>query len=216
LKLHLGCGQNYLDGYTNIDYPSSEHTVQDRFVADRLEDITELRFDSSTIYEVRLHHVFEHFRRSQAAAMIACWNSWLVDGGKLHIEVPDLGAASQVIFNPFSCRKAKAVAERHLFGSQEAKWAIHYEAYDKSLMGLLLNIFGFEIINVRRTIWKGTHNLHVIGKKVKSIPTSDNAIILGREYLKNFLVDQSDGEMKMIDIWMDVFQQQLNSGWAEK
>jgi hypothetical protein len=76
MKLHLGCGQVYLKGYVNIDYPSSEHTVQHKSVADRLTDISQLTFPTSSVEEVRLHHVFEHFRRPQISARVACWNGW--------------------------------------------------------------------------------------------------------------------------------------------
>lgn len=62
LKLHLGCGEVYLDGYRNIDYPPSEHTVQTQTKVDEYADILrELVYPRASIEEVRLHHVFEHF-----------------------------------------------------------------------------------------------------------------------------------------------------------
>ncbi len=65
MKLHLGCGQKYLDGYINIDYPlTSEHSVQQNSVADELANLMELRYKPGTIDEIRLHHVFEHFSQS--------------------------------------------------------------------------------------------------------------------------------------------------------
>jgi predicted SAM-dependent methyltransferase len=65
-KLHLGCGQRHLEGYINIDFPASEHSVQDKSVADIQADITQLSYPASSIDEVRLHHVFEHFPRPVA------------------------------------------------------------------------------------------------------------------------------------------------------
>src|SRR3990172_7747840 len=63
IRLHLGCGENYFNGYINIDYPSSEHTVQERAAADIFGDITTLVFPSQSIDEIRSHHTFEHFNR---------------------------------------------------------------------------------------------------------------------------------------------------------
>ena len=34
IRLHLGCGENHLDGYVNIDFPQSSHSVQENSGAD--------------------------------------------------------------------------------------------------------------------------------------------------------------------------------------
>lgn len=216
LKLHLGCGQTYLDGYVNIDWPSSEHTVQTKSVADRLEDITELRYGRNTVHEIRLHHVFEHFRRPQVAAMAACWNTWLVSGGTLHIEVPDLGRIARVFANPFSSLKTRAVAERHLFGSHEAAWAAHFEGYDEHILRKLLGTFGFEVTKVVRKTWRGTHNIHVFSRKSEDLPTREEAYLAGETYLKRFLVDRTPGELEMLQVWMSAFESQLLAGWPQE
>ena len=214
LKLHLGCGESYLDGYVNIDFPSEEHTVQSKSVADKFENITQLKFKQDSIEEVRLHHVFEHFQKWQASAMLASWNLWLVKGGVVRIEVPDLCALSRVFLNPFANSRVKAVAERHLFGSQEASWAVHYEGYDLQLLDLLLRQFGFKIFKVKKTKWRGTYNLDVSAKKTFSIESKNHAIELAESYLRNFTVDDTDGELKMLDIWLEGFKNQLSQGWS--
>ena len=214
MKLHLGCGQVYLKGYVNIDYPSSEHTVQHQSVADRLADISQLTFPLSSVEEVRLHHVFEHFRRPQISAMVACWNSWMVNDGVLHIEVPDLGRIARVFANPFSSIEARAVAERHLFGSHEAAWAAHYEGYDEKLMNFLLSTFGFQVTKIKRWRWRGTHNIHVFAKKVAPLESKEAATVAGKKFLSAFMVDKTPGELEMLNVWMEGFNKQLLSGWA--
>jgi predicted SAM-dependent methyltransferase len=210
LKLHLGCGENYLDGYVNIDFSIDEHTVQTKSVADKYEDITKLRFRNNSVDEVRLHHVFEHFQRWQAAAMLASWNNWLTRDGVVRIEVPDLSALSKVFLNPFSSLRAKAVAERHLFGSQEAIWAIHYEAYDLKLLKLLVSHFGFEIFKIKKTRWHGTYNLDISARKIKSFKSRDETLETAKKYLSNFLVDNTDGELRVLEIWLSKFELQLS------
>lgn len=214
MKLHLGCGQVYLEGYVNIDYPLDEHTVQRESVADKLADISRLVFSRGSVDEIRLHHVFEHFRRPQIAAMVASWNSWLSKDGQLHIEVPDLGRIARVFVNPFSSVRSRAVAERHLFGSHEAQWAAHYEGYDEKLWKFLLEKFGFKVTKVRRKSWRGTHNIHIFAKKIIHIETVDQAISAGNEYLAAYLVDETPGELDMLNIWMEEFVKQLQVGWA--
>lgn len=214
LKLHLGCGENYLDGYVNIDYPPSEHTVQKKRVADQFSDISELKFDRGSVNEIRLHHVFEHFRRPQISAIVACWNTWLASEGRVHIEVPDLGRMAWVFLNPFSTTKERAIAERHLFGSHEAGWAAHYEGYDERLLRSLMEVFGFEVTDVRRQRWHGTRNIHIYARKKHDMLTLNEAKQAGEKYLHQFLVDESVGELEMLRFWMRDFENQLQQGWA--
>jgi len=60
MKLHLGCGQRYFEGYLNIYFPSSCYTMHDKSFTDQRVDILALRYPLGSIDEVRLHHVFEH------------------------------------------------------------------------------------------------------------------------------------------------------------
>lgn len=80
LRLHLGCGEQRLEGYVNIDYPPSEHTVQTKTGADIFADITTLNFPTHSVDEIRLHHVFEHFDRATALALLIKWHSCLKIG----------------------------------------------------------------------------------------------------------------------------------------
>ena len=73
IKLHLGCGGVYLDGYRNIDLPVDEHGVQDAIRPDVYADITTLEFAPESVSEIRLHHVFEHFDRPTALRLLIDW-----------------------------------------------------------------------------------------------------------------------------------------------
>ena len=174
MKLHLGCGQKYLEGYVNIDFPSSEHSVQEKSLADMHADLLALRYPVGSIDEVRLHHVFEHFPRPVACALLASWNSWLSDGGVLHIEVPDFTRTARAILNPFSSLKKQAVAERHLFGSHEAHWAVHCEGYTPRLLESMLTSACFRVGKIRRNAWRGTYNFEVIAAKGTSPVTRED------------------------------------------
>lgn len=209
MKLHLGCGQRYLNGYINIDFPLAEHSVQHQTVADLHADILAVSYPAGSAEEVRLHHVFEHFTRPIACALISAWHIWLKPHGRLHIEVPDLNRMAAVLLNPFSSFRRKAVAERHLFGSHEARWAAHYEGYSAGMLSALVNIFGFEVSAVRRNSWRGTHNVEVLA--AKSEPNWSNEKLAGaaERYLQNYLVDDSESEQKLLETWMGIYREQF-------
>ena len=213
MKLHIGCGQRYLDGYVNIDYPPENHSVQMTSVADEYHDIRTLCYSSGSISEVRSHHVFEHFRRPVACGLLGAWNRWLESGGMVRIEVPDLKKTALIFLNPFASEKARAVAERHLFGSHEAEWAAHYEGYTADLLSGMVRLFGFSVDDVRYNSWGHTHNLEIFAKKSENIEYSEMTE-RARRYLSNFMVDESDVENRLLGVWVNEFQKQLDAGWS--
>ena len=212
MKLHLGCGQRYLDSYVNIDFPSSEHSVQEKSVADLHADLLRLQYPSQSVEEVRLHHVFEHFQRPIACALLASWNSWLKPGGVIHIEVPDFTRTARAMLSPLSSLKKQAVAERHLFGSHEAHWAVHCEGYSAKMLTAMLASFGFRVSKIRRNSWRGTYNFEIIASKNTSGSVRDLFEAAARNFLSNFLVDQS--ETKLLEVWMDMYRAQIERTWA--
>ncbi|MFN4276640.1 MAG: class I SAM-dependent methyltransferase [Ferrovibrio sp.] len=213
-KLHLGCGQRYLDGYLNIDFPLNNHTVQQASVADLHADICGLHYAPGSIAEVRLHHVFEHFRRPVASALLATWHGWLADGGRLHIEVPDMLRTLLTLLHPLRSFNDRAVAERHLFGSHEADWAAHYEGYTAKDLCHMVKCFGFEPIEIRRNGWKQTHNIEIIA--VKPPGSALDHMTAARTFLRNFLVDDTEGELALLETWMVMFAAQYARGQASK
>jgi predicted SAM-dependent methyltransferase len=213
LRLHLGCGQQYLKGYRNIDFPSAEHTVQTTSVADEHADLLELRFAERSVGEVRLHHVFEHFPRYTACAMVAAWQSWLTKGGLLRIEVPDMFLTGLAAINPLAPGNRRRVAERHLFGSHEAAWAAHKEGYTTGELQKLLNAFGFRRTKKRRNGWRGTHNIELAAEKRGELSRMECRETAAR-YLSGFLLDESEGELRLLDTWMKHYDHQIEKSWA--
>ena len=208
-RLHLGCGQRYFEGYVNIDYPLTEHTVQTTSVADEFHDLLALNYAPSSIDEIRLHHVFEHFTRAQAAALLGSWNAWLKRGGILHIEVPDVERTARAAFGMLAGEKALYVGLRHIFGSQEAHSAVHYEGYSKKTLTRFLERFGFSIQKVLQEKWKDTYNISVIAKKERDLDLS-SARAAAKEHLSQYMVDDGQSESVMLEVWLRDLDAQLN------
>lgn len=211
-RLHLGCGTRYLEGYVNIDHPPAEHTVQQHLIADRYEDILELKFPDCSVDEIRLHHVFEHFPRQVALALLCRWGGWLKPGGVLHIETPDVMRSAWAFVSPFATLRSRQQIIRHLFGSHEASWAAHWDGWYAGRFKLTLRQLGFESICFRRTRWGELRNIEVIAKRSEKKFTFVQYEQIVRTLLKQSLVshprrglrvDIAESEHKMLDVWMD-------------
>lgn len=160
IKLHLGCGDRYLDGYTNIDFPTSEHTVM-KVKADVYQDVRTLEYKDGSVDEIRTHHMFEHFSRQEALKLLAQWRRWLKPNGVLRIEMPDFGRAA--FWYSFSGLRRRFELSRHIFGSQEAKWAFHLDGWDRKKLKFVLKQFGFKKVKINRYA-------NSVGKRFKWIP----------------------------------------------
>jgi len=213
MKLHLGCGQKYLKGYINIDYPMIKHTVQSKMIADIEADILKLKYKKSTVAEIRLHHLFEHFPRAVACALVGSWNSWLIKEGILRIEVPDFDRSVKSYFSPFASKKKKGVVLRHIFGSQEAPWAIHFNGWTENQLKDLMGIAGYKITEVKRNSYKGTYNIEVFAVKITDLSNNDY-LKDSKAFLSNYLVDNSETEKIMLKVWMNELREQIAKSWG--
>ncbi|MHB8121809.1 MAG: class I SAM-dependent methyltransferase [Desulfuromonadaceae bacterium] len=214
MKLHLGCGGHYLQGYVNIDFPLPEHSVQEKSVADLHANILDLSYPACSIEEIRLHHVFEHFPRQVACALLVGWFSWLKTGGILHIEVPDFQKTACVMLSPLISFKKKAVAERHLFGSHEAHWAVHCEGYTPDILKNMLRNFGFRVIRFKKSSWLGTYNFELVAEKATNDISKNNFSMITSNYLKKYLLDEGESETRLFNVWLNKYIDQVEKSWA--
>jgi len=206
IKLHLGCGDHYLEGYINIDYPPIEHTIQENTKVDLYADITKLTYAPESIAEIRLHHVFEHFDRPTALRLLMTWYNWLEDGGLLIIETPDFERSiKNYIWGGIQTRARNL---RHVFGSHEAAWAVHYDGWYKSKFRLHLLKLGYSDLKFIFKSWHGIHNITVMAKKRRPFLTYDEQLNSAKELLRFSLVDDSPSELKMLQVWLDIMKKQ--------
>lgn len=212
MKLHLGCGERYFQGYVNIDFPLDAHSVQTKSVADLHTNILDLRYPADSIDEIRLHHVFEHFTRPVALALLVSWSSWLTTGGILHIEVPNFHRQALDILHPQSSFSTQALGIRHLFGSHEASWAVHCEGYSPQSLQYILEQYGYSITEIRENDWEGTYNFEIIAYKNTKSKTKDKYLEITHGILFNYLLNSS--EYSLLDIWLKIYKFQVENSWA--
>lgn len=83
MKLNLGCGKSYQDGFINID-------AFDTTVADKSMSVLSLEFPSNTVDEIRASHIIEHLGYINSTFALAEWFRVLKPQGLLLIETPDI------------------------------------------------------------------------------------------------------------------------------
>ena len=81
VRLHLGCGDQYLRGYTNIDSYSG-----DGHPPDLCKAIAALRFRQASVDEIRVRHIFDQFSRLTSLRLLVRYEHWLKPGCLLVIE----------------------------------------------------------------------------------------------------------------------------------
>jgi SAM-dependent methyltransferase len=231
VKLHIGCGEKYLEGYVNIDYPQLEHSVV-KVRADIYHDIRTLSYPDDSVEEIRSHHLFEHFMRADAIALLMKWRRWLKPKGKLIIETPDFyGCAAAYVFS--LTQKRRMELGRHMMGSEEAKWAIHYDFWDAPKFKYVFRECGFS--NIKTVSYqnavaqhfpnipflslvgnllpgsfykkRGGHKLpNVVATAYKTKDVIDEYVV-ARTILSQYLVGK-EGD-PLLDVWMKQFEEAI-------
>jgi SAM-dependent methyltransferase len=196
MKLHLGCGGTYLSGYINVDYPVTDKTIM-KVKADIYQDLTTLEYPEESVEEIRSHHVFEHFNRVDALRLLVKWRKWLKPGGKLVIETPDyFWSCFLSVFAPFKFRMELG---RHLFGTQEASWANHFDFWDKKKFKNVLQMFGFDKFKFSHPLYR--HLLPCIKVecyKGNNLVDTDKKI---REILSWYIL-KNENQEKYLNNWL--------------
>lgn len=207
LRLHLGCGEVYLPGYHNIDYPPDEHTVQVASKADQYGDITQLHYEPGSVQEIRLHHVFEHFSRPVSLRLLIEWYTWLDEGGKIIIETPDFERSVRAFLR--KKQPQEFISLRHIFGSQEARWANHYDGWYQGKFELVLTRLGYKDIQYSYSEWKDLHNITIVAFKHPPYLDQIDQLQAAEELLELSLVDDSPTEKRLLQVWLDELRNNL-------
>jgi predicted SAM-dependent methyltransferase len=202
LRLHLGCGENYLEGYVNVDFPPSEHSVQTTSVADEIADLTRLQYPPASVQEIRLHHVFEHFDRPTALRLLVDWRTWLAPGGELVIETPDFERCARVFARRLALRRRRGVLLRHVFGSHEAAWAVHWDGWYEARYRETLGALGYTDLRFQHASWRGTYNVTVRARPDEVAHTREDLLAAAEGLLRASLVDESASELRLLDHWV--------------
>jgi len=137
MKLHLGCGNKKIHGFTNVDIRALPGV-------DIVHDITNLpMFEDNSVDEIRASHVIEHISPNRVVDTLQEWYRILKPDGLLRIYCPDAGKLAQdYIDGKINCEKLSY----QLFGAQDYDENFHVLAIDRKRLDKMITDAGFEII----------------------------------------------------------------------
>lgn len=142
MKLHIGCGKKYLQGFTHVDVIPFDHV-------DIVADAGDLSMiDSETVREVYACHVLEHFQRDRVEEVLAEWRRVLVPRGVLRLAVPDF----QAIVDSYCAGSDLFQLMGLLYGGQTYDHNFHHVAFDLDHITAMLRRIGFT--RIHRYDWR--------------------------------------------------------------
>jgi predicted SAM-dependent methyltransferase len=143
LKLHIGCGKRFIDGFIHVDaYPGAHVNL----VCD-LRDLGK-HFVPGSISEIYACHVLEHFGRHEVSHLMIEWAKLLKPGGLMRIAVPDLEA----VFEHYAIHQNLPIVTGLLYGGQTTPLDYHQIGFTLRTLSDLMNKAGLK--NARRYDWR--------------------------------------------------------------
>lgn len=92
MRLNLGCGDRYVEGWTNVDLPGMPH------MADQRVDLTgELPWPQHSLSQIYAGHVLEHLKFPEAARLVARLKPLMRNQGTIMLVGPDIDLAEKMI-----------------------------------------------------------------------------------------------------------------------
>ncbi len=129
-KLHLGCGNVYLKGFTNVDLEGK---------ADIYDNVVTLRKLTGRYKEIIACMVLEHLGKFKYKLSLKRWYELLENNGTLRITVPDFEA----ICNYYLKTKDLTSLYSALYAGQDKPYNFHYWCWDFETLKKDLEEVGF-------------------------------------------------------------------------
>jgi predicted SAM-dependent methyltransferase len=165
MKLHLGCGKKYIDGFKHVD-------LQDFGHIDYRNSVDNLSFaKDNSVTLIYAAHVLEHFGRNEYKNVLREWFRALKPNGILRLSVPSFEAIVRYY------TKKEDDLEKLLGllvgGQKVGEYDYHKIIFDKKLLTNALHEIGF--INITEYDWRNTGHQHVDDFSQAYLPHMDKA-----------------------------------------
>lgn len=150
MKINLGCGDNLIEGYMNIDKYDPRADIE--------MDMADLKLPSDSADEIVIYQALEHTPWHQLNDILTNCYRTLKPGGKLIIEVPDLEVICRRILEEGLTQNS----HDNIYGGYHRPWdsnryedadfhkgSIHYQGFTCKKLTTALSKAGFDKARVR-------------------------------------------------------------------
>ena len=171
VKLHLGNGTVYLDGYINIDFVGKlakdnpdlvEHnrtTVEKYYkypfrenksnnVTDMLMDVRHLEFEDESVDEILCVNLVDHMKKEDFLETLKEWKRVLKVGGRLIIDVDDRAVQADLLVNAKNYEETEW-ALRLIYCDSASEGRTHFWGYTPAYLKKLMEENGFICVWIR-------------------------------------------------------------------
>jgi predicted SAM-dependent methyltransferase len=121
IKLHLGCGDWWFDGYINID-------MNIYGGVDMLYDLRQrLPFQDEVVEIIEAHDYVEHISYREIEPMLDDWHRVLIKGGKVVVTLPEFDALTKQYVE--ATGEERETAKMHIYGIEsDHRWGYTLES----------------------------------------------------------------------------------------
>ncbi|MDO8885721.1 methyltransferase domain-containing protein [Candidatus Oleimmundimicrobium sp.] len=134
MRVNLGCGEDYREGYINVDIRALKRV-------DITADVRNLPFAHCSLDEILAIDIIEHFPQKESLEVLAYWVSLLKKGGSIFIQCPDV----LELYRVFKDNPRELI--RRLYGGQEYPENTHMAGYTLPILESIFIELDLEIVD---------------------------------------------------------------------
>jgi len=179
VKLHVGCGNVILPGWTNLDIDD----IPGVDINDDAGILSKIPDESCDI--IYACHILEHFGRHEVGNVLKTWNKKLKNNGILRLAVPDF----QKVIQWYQKNPELEDVTGLTVGGQKTKYDFHKVIFDKKKLADLLTNSGF--YDIREWDWRKTDHSNIDDYSQAYLPHMDKEngllVSLNIEAKKNYI-----------------------------
>lgn len=163
MKLHLGCGKKYIEGFSHVDLQDLEH-VDFVSAVDKLDFI-----EDNSVELIYASHVLEHFGRNEYMSVLREWHRVLKPKGVLRISVPSFEAIVQYYTKKED--NLELLLGLLVGGQKIGQYDYHKMIFDEKTLEKSLKEVGF--LSVYLYDWKMTEHANIDDYSQAYLPHMD-------------------------------------------